>query len=217
MKHKLSPAEKATGTDVVGQRIAAVRTERGMSQEALGEKLEPPLRKQGIYQIERGRVHASYLRLVDIARVLRVSYHYLLTGVGDSRVVDSPFKVVSGKSYPVPVVEHPGLRTAEQRYVYVDQQPDPSDRCVDVIDDAMAPEFQKGDETIFRAITPLPGDSVWATDKITGCLLLRTYKKTRDGYELLTKNKLFAPITGGGDIEILGVVIGMNRKYGRAQ
>lgn len=216
-KHKPTPPEKATDVKVVGKRIAAVRAERDMTQEALGEKLEPPLKKQGVYQIERGAVHPTYLRLVDIARVLHVSYHYLLTGVGDSKVVDSPFKVVSGKSYPVPVVEHPGLRPAAQRYVYVDQQPDPSDRCVHVRDEAMAPEFQPGDETIFRAVTPLPGDNVWAADKASGNLMLRTYKKTRDGYELLAKNKLFATISGGDDIEILGVVIDLHRIYGQTQ
>jgi transcriptional regulator with XRE-family HTH domain len=212
MKFKPAPKESQAAAEQVGKRIFAVRTERRITQERLGELLSPPLKKQAIGQIEKGNVHISYIRLVDIARVLHVSYHYLLTGEGEPDVVMSPLKVVSGRSYPVQVIEQ-GLKPAENRYVYVDFEPDPSDRAVEVKDRAMFPEFHPGDETIFRNIQPLPGDYVWAIDG-SGNLLLRAYRQTRDGFELIAKDDMFAPVDGG-KVEVLGVVIDLKRKFKR--
>lgn len=210
VKFKPTPEDKELSAEAVGERITRVRRDRRMTQQTVGELLNPPLLKQAIGQIEKGAVHVSYLRLVDIARVLRVSHFYLLTGQGTPDVVISPLKVVSGKSYPVQIVEH-GVKPAEKRYIYVDREPDPSDRAVMVMDEAMAPEFRPGDETIFRNITPLPGDHVWAIDP-AGNLLLRTYRQVRSGFELVAKNDLFAAVEGK-DVEILGVVISLGRKF----
>ena len=212
MKFKPAPKESQAAAGEVGKRIFAVRTERRITQERLGELLSPPLKKQAIGQIEKGNVHISYIRLVDIARVLHVSYHYLLTGEGEPDVVMSPLKVVSGRSYPVQVIEQ-GLKPAENRYVYVDFEPDPSDRAYVLKkgDVSMVPEFQPRDEVIFRNIEPLPGDYVCAVDE-GGIIVVRAYRQTRDGFELVARSDMFAPLDGAR-VEVLGVVISLKRKF----
>lgn len=64
---------------MLGLRIAALRRERGMSQQALAEAISVSASAVGMY--EQGRREPSLDRLVAIARVFDVSTDYLLTGV----------------------------------------------------------------------------------------------------------------------------------------
>ena len=64
-----------------GEKIAALRKEQGMSQEALGEKLG--LSRQAVSKWERGMSYPDITLIRDICAILQVSEHELLTASED--------------------------------------------------------------------------------------------------------------------------------------
>lgn len=64
---------------MLGVRIAALRRQRGMSQQALARAICVSASAVGMY--EQGRREPSLDRLLAIARLFEVSTDYLLTGV----------------------------------------------------------------------------------------------------------------------------------------
>lgn len=63
---------------MIGQRIAALRRERGMSQAQLAQQLKISPSAMGMY--EQGRREPSMETVISIARFFEVSTDYLLTG-----------------------------------------------------------------------------------------------------------------------------------------
>jgi transcriptional regulator with XRE-family HTH domain len=63
---------------MLGNRIAALRQQCGLSQKALAERLQVSASTIGMY--EQGRREPSADRLVDMAAIFGVSTDYLLTG-----------------------------------------------------------------------------------------------------------------------------------------
>ena len=66
-------------TELLGKRIAALRSSKGLNQKQLAEKLNISPSAIGMY--EQGRREPSLDRLVAIAGVFEVSTDYLLTGI----------------------------------------------------------------------------------------------------------------------------------------
>lgn len=62
----------------IGARIAAVRAERGITQEELGAKLRPPVDPQTVGRWERAVREPSFDRITQIASALRVPEKKLL-------------------------------------------------------------------------------------------------------------------------------------------
>jgi transcriptional regulator with XRE-family HTH domain len=63
----------------IGARIAAVRAERGLTQEELGARLRPPVDPQTVGRWERAVREPSFDRITQIALVLRVPEKKLLS------------------------------------------------------------------------------------------------------------------------------------------
>jgi len=206
----------------VGKRIAQVREERGVTLDALGKKLVPEKSKQALKKWESGDVHLTTGQLLEVSRALSVHPNFIMYGQGTTDVFISPLRVVMTASFPVQVIEHKGRETGIPRFVHVHEQPDPSSRGVEVIDDSMAPEFWIGDVTIFAEKTPIPGSRVWALWK--GDMVLRVYtvdpadqmKGRFNRFTLLALKEGIPPIPGD-EAEILGVVVWNARDYGKAQ
>jgi transcriptional regulator with XRE-family HTH domain len=72
----------------IGERVRALREERGLTQTELGNLLD--LRQTNVSAIERGDRGVTIHQAVRIARVLRVSADELLTGNGSAK--SSPAK-----------------------------------------------------------------------------------------------------------------------------
>ena len=64
----------------VGARIREARLMRGLSQEALGNAIDPPVSFQQIQKYEKGANRVSSSRLWEIARALDVDIMYLFDG-----------------------------------------------------------------------------------------------------------------------------------------
>lgn len=65
-------------SDLLGKRIAALRSAKGLSQKQLAEKLNVSPSSVGMY--EQGRREPSLELIVEMAEVLCVSIDFLLTG-----------------------------------------------------------------------------------------------------------------------------------------
>ena len=65
-------------TELLGKRIAALRSVKGLSQGQLAEQLNISPSAIGMY--EQGRREPSLELIVDLARILSVSTDFLLTG-----------------------------------------------------------------------------------------------------------------------------------------
>lgn len=200
----------------IGGRIAEVRKLKGYSQEELGRRLKPPREKQAVSLWERGEIDPQVLQLLDIARALQCSGHYLLSGLGSPDVVSTPLAVALLEGMPVGRAD---FQESDGRVVRGHFKTTHDDRFAEIMDDSMQPEFRPGDISIFRmGLTPAPGDFVWARIA-TGEHLLRQWKQVRDrnrpkvNFELVPLNSLWASEEGGADIEILGVHVELSRKY----
>lgn len=202
---------------VVGARITEVRKLRGLTMDALGALFDPPWVKQQVYRLEKGDAGINYEFLVEIARALRVSYDYLLTGRGEPVVVISPLRVVQSKGYPVEIVSERRTAEAEKRYFHVPFETIPGDGAWEVMDESMEPEFREGDIVIFRKLRPIPNKFVVARDNDTGAMMLRKYRVSRKPgipYTLMALNgDAGLSINGGDHIEIMGLVIYKGRMY----
>lgn len=65
----------------IGNRIAALRERRGITQEMLGASLTPPQTRASISNIENGHQRVMVAQLVDIADALGTSPGRLLRGL----------------------------------------------------------------------------------------------------------------------------------------
>lgn len=65
----------------VGQRIAARRERRGLTQEMLAASMTPPLTRASVCNIEGGRQRVMVAQLVDIADALGTTVGALLKGL----------------------------------------------------------------------------------------------------------------------------------------
>lgn len=70
----------------VGQRIQALRNENGMSQEQLGRRLEPPVTRASIANIEAGKQRVLAHTLVQLAGALEVELAAILPDARQKRV-----------------------------------------------------------------------------------------------------------------------------------
>ena len=61
-------------------RLAAARKRAGLTQEALGDRLKPPVTRVAVSQWESGITSPSHANLKQAAEALRVTVHWLLTG-----------------------------------------------------------------------------------------------------------------------------------------
>lgn len=68
--------------ETVGQRIKAVRQEKGMTQAQLAEHEDVDVTKNYIYLIESGKTAPAEKLVKDIAKAFSVSVTWLLTGEG---------------------------------------------------------------------------------------------------------------------------------------
>lgn len=201
----------------VGKRIAYVRNLREINQKELGERMTPPRSKQAISQWEMGKIDASMAQLVEVARALNCSVHFLLSGLGTANVVSSPFQVEFQQGMPVKVVGSP---KSEAEYVPAYYASKPEDGARLVIDDSMFPKWEVGDMVLFRpSMKPAPRKFVWARNTKTDEWMLRQYFEVRDpkrphvSYELRSLAEGYAPIEEGPDIEIMGRVIQTTRLH----
>lgn len=202
-----------------GMRMARVRELRGLSQEQVGDRMKPTRRKQAISQWERGLVDPAFSQLVELARALQCSVHYLVSGLGSPDVVTSPLSVVAVEGTLVPVADFQKDR-GEQRIVRGRFKTIAEDRHAEVMDDAMAPEFRPGDTSIFRpGLVPAPGDFVWAYDSAADQHVLRQYRVVKDRtrpdtrFELVALNPNWPVEEDGAHISILGVHVELSRMY----
>ena len=74
----------------IGERVRALRTDRGLTQTELGEMLN--LNQSNISAIERGDRGVTIHQAVRIAKALQVSVDELLTGVSPSKGKPSRFQ-----------------------------------------------------------------------------------------------------------------------------
>lgn len=220
MKRTRGQGEKTISPKEVGARIRETRRARGLSQEALGERLEPKKFKKSISDYERGKTDLTLSLLYDIASALNVSISYLSHGLGRPDVVMSPLQVVLAERVPVTLVEYRPERI-EVGTALADYPARPEDEAIIAIDSAMSPEIQPGDTTFVRPTDrPKPGSVIWVRRKSTREIILRRYRKVRDRtkpdttMELIPVNRMF-PVEGGGDedFEVLGQVVAVGRKY----
>ena len=73
-------------TRALGERIAALRVQAGLTQDALAERLDSA--SSGVSRIENGGSLPSVTRLVEIAEVLRVEVRELFTFSTADRSID---------------------------------------------------------------------------------------------------------------------------------
>ena len=69
----------------LGQRIRTFRTEQGLTQAALGLRLDPPVTRAAIANVEKGKQRVLAHTLVQLAQILRVEIHGLLPTVSSLR------------------------------------------------------------------------------------------------------------------------------------
>ena len=62
----------------LGQRIRTFRTQQGLTQAALGLRLNPPVTRAAIANVENGKQRVLAHTLVQLAKILRVETHGLL-------------------------------------------------------------------------------------------------------------------------------------------
>lgn len=74
----------------LGRRVEAVRRERHLTQEQLGSRLVPPLKRVTVSNIETGKQRVLAHVLVDFARVLEVTLAELVPAAPASQPADSP-------------------------------------------------------------------------------------------------------------------------------
>lgn len=65
-----------------GKRFREARLERGLSQESIGQLFDPPLTRNTVSNWERGENLPEPDRLLTLARALRITVDYLLSGRG---------------------------------------------------------------------------------------------------------------------------------------
>ena len=94
----------------IGERLLIARKNRGLSQEALANLLDPPLSQSAIAHIENGRNESSR-HLVWIAAALHVRAEWLVTGKGEMFETEWPWPETpryTVTELPAPVVEDIG-------------------------------------------------------------------------------------------------------------
>lgn len=74
----------------IGERLRTARIQRGLTQEALANLLDPPLTQGTIAHIENGRSETSR-HIIWLALVLGLRIEWLLTGQGEMFEVQCPW------------------------------------------------------------------------------------------------------------------------------
>ena len=72
----------------LGRRIQQIRAELGMTQEALGQLLHPPVTRASIANLEIGKQRVLAHTLVQIAKALEVSLQDLVSDIGSEQTGD---------------------------------------------------------------------------------------------------------------------------------
>jgi SOS-response transcriptional repressor LexA len=149
----------------IGERIRQARTERGITQEALGKRLE--VSKNAVTQWETGATvpRTRRLRQIEVALSLPVG---ALTG-SDTTSAQTEIRTANPDVYSIPLLDYvlahrsAGLNYDGGDVLLADEEV--SDRAFALVveGDGMAPEYQAGDRIVIDPdVTPEPGDAVIA-------------------------------------------------------
>lgn len=87
----------------IGERLRTARIQRGLTQEALANLLDPPLTQGTIAHIENGRSETSR-HIIWLALVLGLRIEWLLTGQGEMFEVQWPWTTPMSEVAKLPPV-----------------------------------------------------------------------------------------------------------------
>lgn len=85
----------------IGERLRSARIQRGLTQDALANLLDPPLTQGSIAHIENGRSENSR-HIIWLALVLGLRIEWLLTGKGEMFEVQWPWTTPMGEVATLP-------------------------------------------------------------------------------------------------------------------
>ncbi len=69
----------------LGRRIRTLRTEQGLTQGGLGERLDPPVTRAAIANVENGKQRVLAHTLVQLAHILRVEIGHLVPSPAEAQ------------------------------------------------------------------------------------------------------------------------------------
>lgn len=188
-----------------GENLRAIRTERGLSQEALAQLLGTS--KQVISRYENGQRSPKVNAAAKYARILGVS----LTSLNgdDSPALPHP-ALLKVQLQSIPLLGE----TADDAQIELPGTADNSSVCdfaFRLKDESMQPRFLAGDIIFLRSQKEIPDGRI-AAIRLNDEILLRRVYHLPDSMQLIAENPSFPPvILKNEDADIIGLAVRFSR------
>ena len=211
--------------ELIGKRIQEIRTQRGMTQEALAERIN--ISKSSISEWEACKRVPRMETLRKIADALGVDVWEIIgfndmefTPVKDGVPLPSNVRPISKLHHQrVPLIGSVAagepIYDPEDLGVYVDSPVD-ADAAITIRGDSMTPTYQEGDVVYIKCRPDVPEGAVAVVFLDDEATLKHVYKRPT-GLTLWSDNTAYAPMNiefeDYNNIRIFGVPVGYTRIY----
>lgn len=184
-----------------GDNLRTIRTERGLSQEALAQLLGTS--KQVISRYENGQRTPKVNAAAKYAQLLGVS---LASLNGEDPLPHPDLLRIRRQSIPLL-----GETAGDIRIETPDSQTSGCDFALILKDESMQPRFLPGDTIFLRSQNDVPDGQIAAV-RLNGEILLRRVYHFPDSLQLIAENPAFAPmLLKRHEAVILGLVVRFSR------
>jgi repressor LexA len=212
--------------ELIGKRIQEIRTQRGMTQEALAERIN--ISKSSISEWEACKRVPRMETLRKIADALGVDVWEIIgfndvefTPVKDGVPLPSNVRPISALHHQrVPLIGSVAagepIYDPEELGVYVDSPVD-ADAAITIRGDSMIPTYQDGDMVYIKCRPEVPEGAVAVVFLDNEATLKHVYFR-KTGLTLISDNPSHPPIMAefedyDGNVRIFGVPVGYTRIY----